>query len=371
MKLKTLTVSFLLLSVFVVPPLSADDRFIGTSTELLSDESVFAYWTEERMKNAIPYPMFSPQRYYFEDIPLDVGTQADGEPGLNSGGSPGQKGSASSANTNLPNPQAGDSGLDLAGEPMSYTWPFPYTGFRVHNKMIKKNQYKTVGKVFFSSGGLDYVCSGASIGGRAVLTAGHCVSDGFGNWHSNWIFRPAYKNKKSIGKWKAKELWTFTNWHVYGSYCRDVGFAIVKKRNRKKLSQKVGYLGFAWNWDSAHLHWNIFGYPAEGEDFNGKRMMECQASFAEWTATWMDPAIDCQPGDPLPQCVGCDQTGGASGGPWILNFVPGKAGAMNYANSVNSTYYLSGRVPGALCGPYFDAAVKDFKDCVVAENCNE
>jgi hypothetical protein len=87
-------------------------------------------------------------------------------------------------------------------------------------------------------------------------------------------------------------------------------------------------------------------------------MFESQASFAEWTADWWDQ--ECTP---LPQCAGSLHSGGASGGPWIVNFGPtfGNPGLSgNFANSVTSTYYLTGRVSGAMCGPYFDTSVADF-----------
>lgn len=373
MRLKPLLIltSCLLLSVLVGTAVSADDRFVSSGGVGASAEAVENYWTKERMENAVPYPMHSPAegtpRLF---SPGTIPPPADGEPGLSTGGLPGLRGALSSRDLDpselLPVFKHLDNGLTVGNH--GYPFPFPFTRFEVLKKLIKTYPYKTIGKVFFTQGASNFVCSGSSIGGRAVLTAGHCVSDGFGNWHTNWMFRPAYYDGKSKGKWTANQLWTFTVWHENGEWCRDVGFAIMRDKSGRTLSSKVGWLGFAWNWDSEHMHWNMFGYPVERTRtdpeffYSGERMIQCQASFAEWTAVWWD-----QQCTPLPQCAGCDMTGGASGGPWIWQFEPGVAGATNYANSVNSTYYLEDRVAGGFCGPYFDDAVRDFKDAMVLE----
>lgn len=55
---------------------------------------------------------------------------------------------------------------------------------------------RTNGNVFFTKGGVGYVCSGAIVnseGADTVWTAGHCVHGGSGGaWHTNWTFVPAY-----------------------------------------------------------------------------------------------------------------------------------------------------------------------------------
>jgi hypothetical protein len=159
-------------------------------------------------------------------------------------------------------------------------------------------------------------------------------------------------------------MWTYTAWFNSGSFCRDVGFLITNNQAGLRLSQRVGWLGHAWNWDAQHQHWSQFGYPAERTRtspeylFNGKRMFENQASFAEFTAVWWNQSCS-----PLPYCFGSYMTGGASGGPEIWKFDPTRGiypGGGNYANGVTSTYYLSNRVAGGICSPYFDTSVHNF-----------
>ena len=67
----------------------------------------------------------------------------------------------------------------------------------------RKFPNRTHGKVFFSDGLLDYVCSGTALRSPSksvVWTAGHCVYGGDlvtgGKFFDNWMFAPAYKQRK-------------------------------------------------------------------------------------------------------------------------------------------------------------------------------
>lgn len=366
----------LLIALFVVPPVLAQDAWVineGTNDDVTA-ATIEEYWTDERMRSALPYPMHSPEGPAFDITPSGtVPNRADGEPGLSPGGLPGMEGSLSTNDSGSSELVPLDGGVDdtlSLAEPAGYTMPFPFTMYEVHKRNIRKYPYRTIGRLFFTTAsGFNSSCSGSSIGGRAVLTAGHCVSDGAGNWHSNWLFRPAYRDDgttiKSIAKWPSDVAWTYTVWHTQSNFCRDVGFLITKDHKRfGKLSEKVGWLGHAWNWDAEHQHWSQFGYPAERTRttpeflFDGTKMYENQASFAEWTAAWWD-----QQCTPEPYCFGSYMTGGCSGGPEIFRLDPTGGiypGGGNYANGVSSTYYLSGRVAGGICSPYFDTSVHDF-----------
>ena len=70
---------------------------------------------------------------------------------------------------------------------------------------------KHIGKVFFTLGGANYVCSANSVSSRnksTVSTAGHCVFDGPGAVATKFIFVPAYVNGPApYGKWTANALY--------------------------------------------------------------------------------------------------------------------------------------------------------------------
>src|SRR5690606_28926049 len=95
--------------------------------------------------------------------------------------------------------------LDSNGK-ISYNDKGPEDTGYVPDEDYTKSPYKQTGKVFFVMAGRNYVCSGSSNGNNAVLTAGHCVSDGRGKFHTNWMFRPQFKNGQNpSGTWVAKK----------------------------------------------------------------------------------------------------------------------------------------------------------------------
>jgi hypothetical protein len=324
------------------------------------------YWTKERMMRAKPCPMPAP---IGEPIPLASGMQEQptGTPGFDpcSKGDDGPDLSSEDEAEAFASFEASSRTYD-SGEPRvtgmsnGYAYPPPQNTFKVLPSLYGTTSstfpYRAVGKVFFTEGGLDYVCSGSAIGGRAVLTAGHCVSDGNGHFHTNWIFVPSYKdNTGPYGPWSAFWLGTFPAWHNNGNLGRDVGFAAVTDQGGVKLSAKVGHLGFAWN-ESRVQHWNDFGYP-QVPPWDGQYLVETQASYAS-TDTSMTPNTTG---------IGTSQTPGCSGGPWIKAFMPGGSAAGNYANGVNSYAHAIPNQPNQVYSPYFDGSVKSLKDKAAAK----
>ena len=324
------------------------------------------YWTKERMIKAKPYPRPSPEG---GPQPLAPGMlePASGPPGCD----PGSRGDNVSTldsedETEAPAFSRAAGATDDSGDPgvtamaNGYNYPPPQNTFKVLQSLYGTTAstfpYRAVGKIFFTQDGADYVCSGSSIGGRAVLTVGHCVSDGRGHFHTNWVFVPSYKNNTSpYGTWSAFWLGTFPAWHNKSNLGRDVGFASVTDHDGVKLSAKVGHLGFAWN-ESRVQHWNDFGYP-QVSPWDGQYLVETQASYANTDTSFT----------PNTTGIGTLQTPGCSGGPWIKTFVPGGANAGNYANGVNSYAHAIPDQPNQVYSPYFDTAVKSLKDKAVAK----
>lgn len=307
-----------------------------------------AYWTADRMKNALPYPAG------ISGTPADAPTGAKDaakEPG----------GEATGSKTDRPSqlliPDAAPAeASDI--EPASSSYPFPHTTYKVLSTIYSVYPYRTIGKVFFTkvTGG-NYVCSGSSIGGRAVLTAGHCVAIGGGGtskWHKNWAFVPAYKDgSRPYGTWVAQQLWTRSEWLYSGRYSRDVGFGVVYNNGGYKLSQRVGYLGFSYNRTAYMQHWDAFGYPS-AYPWNGGQMVQTEAEFARY---------DSSQGSPYTVGIGTSQRPGSSGGPWIVSFYPNQAGAVNYANGVFSYYYTS--QPNGIYSPYFDYVIYSLRNTAI------
>jgi V8-like Glu-specific endopeptidase len=316
--------------------------------------AVDAYWTPERMKAAMPHPMAISGR------PTDVSAAEleRAETALPVEATSSKTGRPSQLLTPTAAPQP--AGI----QPASSSYPFPHTTYKVLRTSYTVFPYRAIGKVFFTktSGG-NYVCSGSSVGGRVVLTAGHCVAEGGARlWHKNWSFIPAYRgwyadaaSQRPYGTWTAFQLWTFTDWLNLRKYCRDVGMVVTNNNLGLKLSQKVGSLGFAANQVRSKQHWDAFGYPA-AYPWDGREMVQTEA---EW-------ARDDNPGcTPYTVGIGTSQTGGCSGGPWVKNFYPSASGANNYANGLFSYYYTN--QPNGAYSPYFDAAVFSFWQTVVVK----
>ena len=117
----------------------------------------------------------------------------------------------------------------------------------------------THGKVFFTLGGVDYVCSGTALlsGNKSVVwTAGHCVNEGPGDFATNWEFVPAYKDGSApLGVYVAEDLYTTTAWGQRGDFSYDLGAAVVGPAGGTALTDRVGGRGVAFNYSAlADLH---------------------------------------------------------------------------------------------------------------------
>ncbi len=313
----------------------------NVSTGPIPQASIKA-WTQEAMDSAIPYPM--PSLPGGPKAATQTQAAPTGPAGAVAGGLPGVNGS--------PKALSGADPSVTGFAPLGYGYPAPFTRFTVFpSTNYKLYPFSTVGKVYFSHGSLNYVCSGSAIGNRMVWTAGHCVADSATHtFHTNWSFVPAYANgAKPFGQWYAFRLATKAAFINSGNLGQDFGTANVTDIGGLKLAQKVGYLGFLYN-TSRNMHWNDLGYP-QASPFNGQWMFDCQGSHAYDDASWAPY--------PATSAMGCDMTGGSSGGPWIVNLSP-LSGAYNYLNGNNSYRYTNR--PKEMYTPYFDSSAKSLYD---------
>jgi V8-like Glu-specific endopeptidase len=200
----------------------------------------------------------------------------------------------------------------------------------------------TNGKVFFTRDGGNWVCSGTIVNtpaGNEVWTAGHCIHGGRGGTlASNWAFVPAYNgdaaNPRPLGTWTATSLWTMTAWINDSNFAEDMGVAVMGTQGGQHIL-RFGGQGL-WVNVSTNQFMNAFGYPQEAP-FTGTRLKQCAAwSVQEFPTVWTQ-TIKITP---------CNFTGGASGGPWLINY-DGQWGLVNGINSRadRATWVAS---------PYFD-----------------
>ena len=321
-------------------PRSSPSRFTASS----GDPTEF--WNLERMSRATPMDVVRTNRKRPKvRVSKETGRKAQRVPGVA-----------------VPGEQTGRVVQAAQNQP-SAVYPYPFGRRGLEQVLNKVAPYRAVGRVFFRFQGGLFSCSGASVTGgprHVVFTAGHCLNDGLGSGPSHWatdvIFVPARrpgKSKNPYGSFAAKELWVPAGWSDNQWFPFDIGaFNVAKNQKSKPLRKSVGALGFAYN-EGRVQHFDMFGYPA-APPFGGNRMIACSTQHA---------VDDADPSGPDPIGVGCDMTGGSSGGPWILRLRRG-----NLLNGVTSFGYSE--QPHALYSPYFDGTANNLRCAAATGNPN-
>jgi hypothetical protein len=116
------------------------------------------------------------------------------------------------------------------------------------------------------------------------------------------------------------------------------------------LQNKVGAAGFAWN-QARDQQFVDFGYP-QASPFNGRSMVTCLGATAV-----NDTGIGGS--GPAPIGIGCDMTGGASGGSWQIRWGGASGSTPGYINGHNDYKYNS--QPLAMYSPYFDTTANTIR----------
>lgn len=200
-----------------------------------------------------------------------------------------------------------------------------------------------IGKVFFTLGGNNYVCSGNSVSSpnkSTVSTAGHCLNDGPGAFATNFVFVPAYLNGDApYGKWTARALYAPTQWSSSGNIQYDTGFAVMRTLKGQKLADVVGASGVEFN-AARGLTYKAYGYPA-APPFDGESLKSCSGTA---THDPYNPQFNTQG-------IPCSMNGGSSGGPWFI----GNSSSGNQ-NTVNSYGY--GSTSPKMYGPYWGSVIQ-------------
>lgn len=205
---------------------------------------------------------------------------------------------------------------------------------------------RVIGVLFFQdSAGDNFVCSASLINKRLLLTAGHCVASGSGEWHQNFMWAPGYLNgERPFGEAFAEQVLTFPDWFNNHSFPFDVAFMLLTEARGDEL----GWLGFMTGGAPNSKGWRQNGYPA-APPYDGSKLTVNVSNYG---------VRDCSSGNPCTVAVGSPLTGGSSGGPWIF-----QRDGDGYANGLNSYGYRN--CNQNMYSPYFGAEVWSlFQDAV-------
>lgn len=219
------------------------------------------------------------------------------------------------------------------GQRISPTKGKPGTGSSSGAEAVQVPANPKFGKVFFTEGSSNYVCSGTATGssnGDVVTTAGHCVNEGPGAYVTNFAFVPAYEDgARPYGTWTAETLVTTPPWKDSGDFNHDVGFAVMNENGSgQSLTTVTGSYPIAFDL-GYNLPFDAYGYPA-ARPYDGQSLWRCSGTAGVDTNGTTDHRLPCT------------MTGGSSGGGWITS---GKL------NSVNSFGYRGEK--DVMYGPYF------------------
>ena len=205
---------------------------------------------------------------------------------------------------------------------------------------MENTKPSVAGKVYFTRGGLNYICSGSVVNAEnkdTVVTAAHCIYDS-GVQATYFMFVPQYSlGSRPLGSFVARNATAHPKWKSGRQWDYDVGVSLMNQNEEGQHVQDVaGGLGITL--DAPRNDPVVsFGYPRNIN--SGEIVSNC-------------PGVPTNPSLSFPfngLRLACDMTGGSSGGPWIQEYnVDTPAGQQISVNS----FLIIGQ-NGYLYGPYF------------------
>ncbi|HXI80975.1 MAG TPA: hypothetical protein VNM34_09190 [Verrucomicrobiae bacterium] len=313
-----------LLLVLAGLPILATGAAAGGGTGATSrHDAIVAYWTEARMRAAVP-----------RDFVLDPAR------GFHIA------------------PDKGKPGGRTGGTTTGASWP---NG--------KGDVYRLTGKVFFNMAGGSWVCSGTALTDSRsaytlVVTAGHCAYDesvihSSSAFATNWMFIPQFDSSPTFscsatayGCWTASALVINDGFASAGGFNTrathyDWAFAVVGAGSNGTQLDALGTFGLTPSSVGSGTVVDAFGYPAAGK-YHGNDLTYCQGpvGFDALTSN-------------TNYKLACGMTGGSSGGPWFSGFASADGTSTGNTGTIQSlnSYGYSGQ--SNMYGPIFNIETND------------
>lgn len=198
----------------------------------------------------------------------------------------------------------------------------PFTTSRVDMgglQLSKVDYFRRAGRLFFKVGANTGVCSAALIKPGVVVTAAHCVAEfGANAWYSGFQYVPAYfKGQAPYGVWSAANIYLMNSYINGTASCAQPGVVCTNDIAVIKLAPQAGqyagdytgWFGYGWNnygFVDGKTQVTQLGYPTSHD--KGELMQRTDAG-GQIVADLSNNTL-----------IGSRQTGGSSGGPWLVNF---------------------------------------------------
>lgn len=136
---------------------------------------------------------------------------------------------------------------------------------------------RTTGRVFLTMNGVDLVCSASTVRSAnrdLVVTAGHCVKDGTGNWAQNWVFVPGYhEGDRPYGVFTARRMFVAAPWSRAADDTHDIGMVALNTSGGRHVADVVGTQEIAFG-ETGVTHAYGFGFPTD-PPYDGERLVYC------------------------------------------------------------------------------------------------
>jgi V8-like Glu-specific endopeptidase len=242
----------------------------------------------------------------------------------------------------------------------------------------------TTGKVLFTLGTTNYVCSASVVDDAAaaksvVVTAGHCAYDWSTGLAKNWMFIPGFDPGDSFqgctttdyGCWTATSLWVNNTFKGAGSFnttaiTNDFAFAVMGPSASLSTSNTESALDSAVGSQPIVFTGNLttdlgtsttsLGYP-QAAPYDGTTLRYCQG------------ALGADEYSNVTYRIPCGMTGGSSGGPWYSPLGSEAKGAVmsvnsySYTRDIRTTKYND---TAMMYGPVFNTTTKTLYEAALA-----
>ncbi len=199
------------------------------------------------------------------------------------------------------------------------------------NTPVTSYPYRATGKLYFKKpNGLTYICSASLIKQGILVTAAHCVhtyGGGSTGWYNSFVWCPANTSSAGgvYGCYTAASPRILTPYYNGNDVCTQAGVVCnndiatlrVLPKNGIHAGTTVGWYAYGWNgysYRASGFLGNVttvqttqLGYP--GAFDSGFQMQRTEAVGWYYTS-----------GNLKNTQIGSAQTGGSSGGPWLVNF---------------------------------------------------